>query len=423
MWQKKIWARCSSRRGDPSVAGRAARALLAAAVILLAACLPAAGARADEAIRVTAHTHSYAFSQSLTFGLEAQSGSPITEVILFYGLQGERLVRRIYPKFTPGTEVRVEHVEELESGQFAPGARILYWWRLTVGEGTTLETAPETFEYTDDNQSWRTLPGQRVDLLWYGKDEAKAKDLLARAEEAIDRLQVDIDVSLDRRVRISVYNSDRDMSAALARRSQGYDQRVTTLGVAVSEDTLLLLGPHSDVRQTVAHELSHIVVHMATRNPYTDLPRWLDEGLAMYAEGTLPGDNQDALEAGIKEDRLLSIRSMSSYSGQASQVDLFYGEAYSVVAFMLKEFGAPKMRELLAVFTEGTLQEEALRRVYGFGLAELDNRWRESLGLKPRPTPAITPASQGKTSRLGRAVAPAWAGLWPLAAGAAAGAP
>jgi hypothetical protein len=53
------------------------------------------------------------------------------------------------------------------------------------------------------------------------------------------------------------------------------------------------------------------------------------------------------------------------------------------------------MHALLSVFAQGTLQEDALQRVYGFGLDELDNRWRASLGLKPRerPTPGTTPAA------------------------------
>jgi hypothetical protein len=62
-------------------------------------------------------------------------------------------------------------------------------------------------------------------------------------------------------------------------------------------------------------------------------------------------------------------------------VDLYYGEVYSVIDFMLDEYGRDKMRQLLLVFSEGVRQEEALQRAYGFGLDELDMRWRASLGL------------------------------------------
>jgi len=390
MCQKKTWPR---RSPDPRPAGKRSsriRSIAIALLVVLAGYLSAPSVHAETAIQVVTREQSYVFSVSLKFVIEAKCDKPIIEAILFYGLEGSRLVRRIYPRFASGSQVRIEHTEQLESGQFAPGVRIVSWWRLKAEDGSILETEPETFEYADDKQTWRMLSGQQADLFWYGSDETKAKDLLSAAEEAIDRLQKDMGVSLDRRVRIYVYNNERDMRRALASRSAGYDQMVTTLGVSVGENSLLLLGSHRDARLTLAHELSHIVVKLATENPYTDLPRWLDEGLAMYAEGKLPADNQRALDQGIKDDSLLSIRSMTSYSGQASQVDLFYGEAYSIVAFMLKEFGSVKMQELLGVFAEGTLQEEALQRVYSFGLTELDNRWRASLGLGPRQSTSPT---------------------------------
>ncbi len=356
---------------------------------------------AGSPIQVISSEHHYVFSQSLDFTLKASSDSPIVEVILFYGREGDPLVRRIYPTFTAGKEIDAQFTEQLESGQYAPGTQLRSWWQLRTQDGSTLETTPEVFEYTDTNQDWHLLSGEQVDLFWYGNTESRAKDLLSSAEDALVRLKSNIGLAETRRVRIYVYNSQTDMSRALERRSEGYDNNVIALGVSVDERTLLLLGSHRDARQTVAHELSHIVVGLATDNPYAGLPRWLNEGLAMYAEGKLPDANQRALDAGVHDDSLLSVRSMSSYSGQASQVDLFYGEVYSVVDYMLKEYGRDKMSEFLRVFAQGTRQEDALQQVYGFGLDELDNRWRASLGLGPRQhaaaelTPSIEPTRTG----------------------------
>ena len=397
MYRKKTWPRWNLDNRRQGLGGILLRAGAIALILALVVNLSAAPACAQTQLQVTSRQQSYVFSESLKFVIEAKGEEPIVEAILFYGLEGSRLVRRIYPRFTPGLQVHIEHTEELESGQFPPGVKIVSWWRLRAKDGTVLETEPATFEYADDNQNWHLLSGQQADLFWYGNNEAKAKELLERADEVIVRLQQEMGVSLERRVRIYVYNSERDMRRALSRRSAGYDEMVTTLGVSMGENTLLLLGSHPDASLTIAHELSHIVVKLATKNPYTDLPRWLDEGLAMYAEGQLPADNQRALERAIKEDKLISLRSMTSYSGQASQVDLFYGQAYSVVAFMLKEYGPAKMRELLQVFAEGTLQEDALQRVYGFGLAELENRWRASLGLGPRRRAVSIVASASPT--------------------------
>lgn len=356
------------------------------AILLLCLSAPVA-AQAQSPLSVLDSGASYRFSQELVFWIQAEAETPVQDVILFYGIEGARLVRRIYPEFTPGDSLDIEHRETIESGQFAPGTRLRYWWRLRLANGAVVDTPQQVLDYTDDARAWQTLSDGRVDLHWYGGRAAQAQTLLQRATEALTRLEDELDLVSDRRIQVFVYANERDMLPALATRSDDFDARVTTLGVVVAEHTLVLLGNHPDVERTLAHELSHIVVGLATDNPYAGLPRWLDEGLAMVAEGELRTGNARALERAIRNDALLSVRSMSSYSGRVEEVDLFYGASHSVVTYLLDTYGQPKMGQLLRVFAQGALQDVALRQVYGFGLDELDARWRASLGLEPRDSP------------------------------------
>ncbi|HDN80132.1 MAG TPA: hypothetical protein ENG33_06695, partial [Chloroflexi bacterium] len=99
-------------------------------------------------------------------------------------------------------------------------------------------------------------------------------------------------------------------------------------------------------------------------------------------------------ERAIQNGELISVRSLSGYVGDPAKVDLFYAEAYSLVEFLIKEYGKDKMTELLEKFAEGTYQEDALQEVYGFGLDELDARWKAYLGVpveKPGGGERITP--------------------------------
>lgn len=385
----------SSRDWSPRPNG--ARRIGWSLALLLFCLFWALPGHAAPAVRVLASHNDYVFAESLDFAIEAASDQVISDAVLFYGRVGEgliyRLVRRVYPAFTPGKEVRISYSEALERGQYAPGTTFRIWWRLLLADGTVFETEPELLYYTDTNQEWQRLAGERVDIYWYGEDAETAERFLTAAEEALERLETQIGVDVQQRVSVYVYNSAKDMALATSQRGQGYDERVTTLGVAVDEDTLLLLGTHRDAEPTLAHELSHIVVGLATDNPYADLPRWLDEGLAMYAEGELPPDNAAALERAVRRDELLSVRSMSSYTGQAELVDLYYGEVYSIVDYLLRTFGRDKMTALLGVFAQGARQEDALLQVYGFGLDELDARWRASLGLAPRRATPTAPAA------------------------------
>ena len=141
-------------------------------------------------------------------------------------------------------------------------------------------------------------------------------------------------------------------------------------------------------KRAIAHELGHLVVHQAVFGPYGELPTWLDEGLAMDAEGNLRSDLQKKLDKAVTNDTLFSVRSISSsFPPDPDEAALCYAESYSVVQFLLDNYGRHKILELLNVFQEGSTYDDALNEVYGFDMDGLNTAWREGLGLGPQPTP------------------------------------
>ena len=135
----------------------------------------------------------------------------------------------------------------------------------------------------------------------------------------------------------------------------------------------------------VIHELAHLLVEEVTFNCFGGLPTWLNEGLAVYAEGGLPESQKTALEGAIATDELVSLRSLnSSFPVGQSAAILSYAQSYSLVAYLLNAYGWPRMQELLAIFSEGSTDEKALRQVYGLEYEDLETEWRQSLGLPPR---------------------------------------
>jgi hypothetical protein len=366
------------------------KSLLLALGLSLALVLSVPGAAAQGEVRIVENRYTARFAERMTFSLVAEADQVIEGVTLFYRRQGERITNRVVPQFTPGHRVEVTHERILERGEVPPGTAMEFYWRLKLADGTEVDTDTIAFVYEDDRFAWQALQAGNIAVYYYGsaKEAALAGELLDIGQATLARLQDEMGVTSEAPARVYVYRTVEDMAATLSPRSEGYDDRVVTLGVVVSDDTLLLLGSHPDVRQTLAHELSHIVVGLATKNPYAPLPRWLDEGLAMYAEGELRPENARALRDAVRRDALISVRSLSGYTGDPTQIALYYGEVYSLVDFLLQTYGREKMAELLQVFEEGAHQEDALQQVYGLTLEELDARWRESLGLTPRPTPA-----------------------------------
>jgi hypothetical protein len=210
------------------------------------------------------------------------------------------------------------------------------------------------------------------------------------ARETLDEMSALLGATVDYPVKVWIYDSYQDMLPALVRRSEAHAQQVVVAGERVSSDTVLLQGEGAG--DTLSHELTHIVTHVAGEGPYGSSPAWLDEGTAMYGQSE-PGEGfTSALDRAVERDSLLSVRSMTAPTGDASKVGLFYGQAWSLVDFLIETYGPAKFAELYATFKEGSTVDKALLKVYGFDQGGFEDAWRASLDLPPRE--GSTPAAE-----------------------------
>jgi hypothetical protein len=155
-------------------------------------------------------------------------------------------------------------------------------------------------------------------------------------------------------------------------------------GVAFMDFGIIAIGiPSSEVewgKRALVHELTHLVVRQATFSPYGQLPLWLDEGLAMYNEGELDPVFRSQLEEAILKGELISVRSLCSpFSAYSDKARLSYAQSYSLVEYLLEDYGQDKMLDLLTLLAQGSTYDEALTEVYGFDINGLDTRWRATL--------------------------------------------
>lgn len=333
------------------------------------------------------------FPSAITFHLEAEAATEIAGVDLEYRLSRQRLSAvscRVDVDFDPGKLVVASWTwDMLDTGGLPPGAEVDYWWLIEDAAGYQIETSPDTIKFDDLSYDWQSLASDQVTILWYKGDLSFAHELIDAADEALNRLASEVGVALEQPVRIYIYASSGDLRDALV-----YPQEWTG-GVAFPGHGIIALGiSPGDLawgKRAIAHELGHLVIHQAVSGSYGYLPVWLDEGLAMDAEGELRSDLQDTLNKAIAHDTLFSVRSIaSSFPADPNEARLSYGESYSVVQFLIKNYGSDKILALLDVFKEGSTYDDALLEVYGFNMDGLNIRWRESLGLGPQPTP--TPA-------------------------------
>ena len=379
-------------------------ALLSTVLVLLGTiALPTASAQ--DGIEVTATDVVNNFPEEVVFRLSAHSEAVIEEVTLHYQILPDGVAAYSRLDFTPGERVQVDYQLKANNpprSYLAPGAQIDYYWEVEDGAGNKLTTDASTFVYEDIRFSWESVSEGDVSVYWYSGSSSSAESALVVASDTLDEMSTLLGATVDYPVKVWFYDSYEDMLPVLVKRSEAHEQRVIVLGERVASDTILMLTDEGG--DVLRHELAHVVTHVAGEGPYGSLPTWLDEGTAMYAQSE-PGDSYtSALESAVKRDSLLSVRSMTSPTGDASKVSLFYGQAWSLVDFLVETYGPAKFAELFATFKEGSTVDNALLEVYGFDQDGLEDAWRASLDLSPRerPTPAEDQVSEASPTPAGQ---------------------
>jgi hypothetical protein len=349
---------------------------------LLSPSLVAAGA----GITVTASRVDVNFPSQAVFTVEAESSVNIVDARLYYQVDRMNYAEVIsegWADFTPASKVEANWTWDMTNASLPPGAEVTYWWRIKDAAGNKIETSPKIMHFDDGRYAWQSLTGTvpqggELTLFWYTGSDSFARELMDACQEGLTGLSQDIGTYPERPIKIYIYASGEDLRGAMI-----YSQEWTG-GVTFADFGIIAISiPPSELewgKRALVHELTHLVVHQATFSPYGQLPLWLDEGLATYSEGELDPDLRSCLDEAILGGKLISVRSLCSpFSAYAEKACLSYAQSYSLVEYLLDNYGQDKMLGLLALLKQGNTYDEALTEVYGFDIDGLDARWRATL--------------------------------------------
>jgi len=349
-------------------------------VLLLLVILCPGLVQARGGLAVTDNSAEAQFPISLSFSLSAVSDVDITDIRLHYTVDRDsfaEVTSEAYIDFVPDTDVDVRWSLDMRRiGGLPPESVVQYWWTLEDTGGNKLKTAPLTVNFNDERYSWESLTEGKVTIRWYEGNQSFAGELMSTAQDALVRLAQDTGAYLKKPVKLYIYADTGDLQGAMI-----FPQEWTG-GVAYTAYGIIAIGIASDElawgKTSIVHELTHLVIHQMTLNPYNDLPRWLDEGLAMYNEGLLEPTFASRLLKAVEGDTLISVRTLSSpFSTDSEKALLSYAQSYALVEYIIGAYGQSRMLELLTTFSQGSGYDEALENVYGFDMDGLDNLWRE----------------------------------------------
>ena len=351
------------------------------------------------------------FPDDMVFALQFTTQRNVARANLSFQIVGQDSGRIEPADFQDGDPSSAEFTLRTRGGSstfIPPGAVMTYRWIIEDENGNSAETVPSELMYTDTRFEWDNVFRDNITVHYNGPTRTRAETVLETSVVTLGNMGRLLNTELTRDVNIVMYNNPLQMKDALPFISQASSSGLITQGQAYGKEGVLLInGFDSQIEGIVSHEVTHLLTAQAGEGPGKRIPDWLNEGLAEYGN-IQPGFSYDlAVLRAVRTDTLYPLVQLANRPGDPEAVIVFYGHSRQVVDFMIDTFGPQKMSDLLREFRDGDLNfEDTLEQVYGHTLTEIDNMWRDSLGLPhvseerignrpssttPTPRPTIAP--------------------------------
>lgn len=244
---------------------------------------------------------------------------------------------------------------------------------------------------------WQMIRGQHFIIHIEDRNYFGGKTILQKAEATYSRLSSAFGYSDrtwlgEKRCRIFVYRTKRSYLKGTQRpewsnASSSFAEEGPMVQGYLESPTLL--------EAELPHEIAHLIFreHVGIDNP--EVPLWLDEGIALWSEGAADPSasrkicslkNVVAEKAASDEliplERLNEVRAGMAFPGWASQesVSLFYAQSYSLVNYLIHEYGQPRFAEFLKQLEAQRSVEDSLKKNYGVFFRDLSSFEKEWTG-------------------------------------------
>jgi hypothetical protein len=340
------------------------------------------------------------FPEKITFELKVTllDNSPYEKAELNFRQRGS-VGSNIHVESIAGKtgSISLNHVFDTRAEYMPPGTGFRFFWTFYDTKGNAYDTPAQEFTYQDERFNFRELKKDFITVRWYQGADSFGQAVLDKSVLTAERLGKQFGVKLNDPVNITVYPDQRTMYTALSSVSPEWvgGQAIPAYGTIV---VAIAPGDTKEIGRVIPHEVSHMVIYQATKNPYNYAPKWLDEGLAVLAQDAVDGFLTQAFQKAFDNRTLQSLRVLGSNFPADSQLSFqSYGESVSAVQFLIKTYGEEKVGQFLRSFNQGISYDEGSQAAFGLSLDQLDRKWKESLGypLPPVPeplAPTMTPS-------------------------------
>ena len=151
------------------------------------------------------------YPNSLTFSCHVQDNANVTDVRLEYQVQQmsfAEVTSEAEVTINPSNSVSASYELNMQQyGQIPPGVDISYWWKVKDAAGDTQQTSPVNYTVYDNNHTWSTLTQGKINVYWYGQNQAFGQSVMTEAQNALSTINSVTGGTLQQTVNITVFTS------------------------------------------------------------------------------------------------------------------------------------------------------------------------------------------------------------------------
>lgn len=368
--------------------GRLTRALAALAVATFAWLAGTDAAFGFDGFGATEVDSTY--GQGITFEVALSGGEP-ERLELLLATPGD-VGSFVTPVEPSGSTAR--YVWDTSDGYLTPNTLITYRWRAIDGETVTV-SEEETYRYVDDRPGldWQSARLGEATVHWYGESEDQALRFGELTAQGVARAEQLLGTRLAGPVDVFVYDTREDFFGAL-----GPGAREWTGAAAYSELRTIFMwlggGSTSYLEVAMLHEVTHIVFHDATENPYHEPARWLNEGIATWAERSEADDERSIVQLEAGGGGLFAFEAITEQFPVGERGGrLSYAQGATMVDLIVRDHGEGAIAAIAAAYRDGASDAEALEAGTGTTADDLYASFYAEFGadapqaIQPDPIP------------------------------------
>ncbi len=206
-------------------------------------------------------------------------------------------------------------------------------------------------------------------------------ELAERAEEYYDSIAKGLGFNRfnfwtwDNRAKIYLFDQQQDYQAAT--QSSGWSAGQVRINNKLIQS---YIGAPGFLHNILPHELAHIIFMEMVGFNNPAIPLWLQEGVATFHEKEIYSAKA-RLAQHIQQDNYIKLSDLSRFDlkrADDQQVELFYLESYSLVKYLITEFGTENFVLFCQYLRDKRNLMSALTRVYAFkNLDDFEISWKQ----------------------------------------------